>query len=199
MLLKRGFGESARPEHPLFLVVPLNQIDLLLRATGPLHVPQRLGIDREEAHRGTILGRHVGNRRPVRQRHVIQPRPEELHELPDHPMLTQHLSDRQHQIRRRRTFRQFARKLKPDDFRQQHVDRLAQHHRLGFNPADAPADHAQTVDHRRVGIRSDQRIRIRRPVRGQHAGRPGTRGSPGGRFPSPAEPHRSSETPPDPT
>ena len=44
--------------------------------------------------------------------------------------------------------------------RRQEIDRLAQHARLGLDAADAPADDAQAVDHRRVRIRADQRVGI---------------------------------------
>ena len=45
-----------------------------------------------------------------------------------------------------------------DHFRQQHVDRLAEHHALGLDAAHAPADHAQAVDHRGVAIGADERV-----------------------------------------
>ena len=54
--------------------------------------------------------------------------------------------------------------VEADDLRQQHVDRLAEHHGLGFDPADAPADHAEPVDHRGVAVGSDQRVRIEHAV-----------------------------------
>ena len=40
-----------------------------------------------------------------------------------------------------------------------HRQRLAQHRRLSFDAADAPAEHAQRVDHRRVAVGTDQRVR----------------------------------------
>ena len=39
-------------------------------------------------------------------------------------------------------------------------DRLAEHRRLGLDPADAPAEHAEAVDHRRVAVGADQRVGI---------------------------------------
>jgi hypothetical protein len=42
--------------------------------------------------------------------------------------------------------------LKPDDSRDQHRDRLAEHGRLGLDAADAPADDAEAVDHGGVGV-----------------------------------------------
>ena len=51
-----------------------------------------------------------------------------------------------------------AGELHADDFGQQHVNRLAEHHAFGLDAADAPADDAQAVDHRRVAIGADERI-----------------------------------------
>ena len=56
--------------------------------------------------------------------------------------------------------RQLAAELEADDLRQQHRDRLAEHRRLGLDPADAPAEHAEAVDHRRVRVGADQGVGI---------------------------------------
>ena len=50
--------------------------------------------------------------------------------------------------------------LKPTTCGQQHRDRLAEHARLGLDAADAPADYAQTVDHRGVRVGADYGIGI---------------------------------------
>ena len=57
-----------------------------------------------------------------------------------------------------RSGRKLAGELHADDFGQQHVDRLAEHDAFGFDAADAPADDAEAVDHRRVAIGADERI-----------------------------------------
>ena len=51
-------------------------------------------------------------------------------------------------------------KLEADNCRQQHGNRLPQHAGLGLNSTHAPADHAQSVDHRSMRIGPDQRVRI---------------------------------------
>ena len=53
-----------------------------------------------------------------------------------------------------------TRETESDDLGQEHVDRLADHHGLCLDPTYPPADDAQAVDHRRVTVRTDQRIRI---------------------------------------
>ena len=45
-----------------------------------------------------------------------------------------------------------------DDLRDEHRDRLAEHRRLGLDPADAPAEDAEAVDHRRVRVGPDERV-----------------------------------------
>ncbi len=54
---------------------------------------------------------------------------------------------------------QGAHELESDDLRDEHRDRLAEHRGLGLDPADSPAEHAEPVDHRRVRVRSDERVR----------------------------------------
>ena len=129
---------------------------------------QRLRVDGEEAHRGAVFGRHVGDRGAVGQAQARKPRAVELDEFADHAFLAQHFGDDQHQVGRRRAFRQAAVQLEADDFRNQHRERLAEHGGLCFDPADAPAEHAEAVDHRRVRVGADQRIgeRVRLAVNG---------------------------------
>ena len=68
--------------------------------------------------------------------------------------------DGEDQIGGGRAFRQSAFQPESDDLGNQHGDRLTQHGRLGFDPADSPAQHAETVDHGGVGIGADQGIGI---------------------------------------
>ena len=50
--------------------------------------------------------------------------------------------------------------LESDDFRNQHRYRLSEHCRFGLDSADAPAEYAESVDHRRVRIGADERVGI---------------------------------------
>ena len=63
--LKTGSGVSSVAEHTLLLVIALDEVDLVCRAAGHAQVAQRFVVDREEAHRRAVFGRHVGDRRPV--------------------------------------------------------------------------------------------------------------------------------------
>ena len=105
-------------------------------------------------------------------------RPEELDEHPDHAALAQHLGDGEHEIGGGRALGQLARELEAEHLRDQHRHRLAEHRRLGLDAADAPAEHAEAVDHRRVRVGPDERVGIgllgalvRRLVGGEHDAR----------------------------
>ena len=76
-------------------------------------------------------------------------------------MLAQHLGDGEHEIGGGRALAQIAGELHSDDLRDQHGDRLSQHRGLGFNSADAPAQHAQAVDHGGVRVGANQSVGIR--------------------------------------
>ncbi len=134
-------------------------------AAGQAQVAQRLGVDREDAAGRAVLGRHVADRRAVGQRQVLQAVAEELDELADHAVLAQHLGHGQHQIGRGRAFRQLAGELEADDLRNQHRRRLAEHRGFRLDAADAPAEHAEAVDHRRVRIGAEHGVRIRPQLR----------------------------------
>jgi len=53
---------------------------------------------------------------------------------------------------------------KSDDFWNKHGRRLAEHGGFGFNSADAPAEDAERIYHRRVRIGPDNGIRISLPA-----------------------------------
>ncbi len=126
------------------------------------------GIDGEEAHRGPVFGRHVGHGGPVGEAHLLQAGAEVFDELADHAMRPQHLRDGQHQVGRGGSFGEFSGEFEADDFRRQHVDRLAEHDRFGFDAAHAPTDDAQAVDHRGVAVGADEAVGEGNAVAGEH-------------------------------
>ena len=52
-----------------------------------------------------------------------------------------------------------AGQTKADNLRQKHGDRLTEHRRLGFDATDAPAEHAESIDHRGVQVGAYARVR----------------------------------------
>ena len=88
------------------------------------------------------------------------PGAKEFDKFPDHFGLAQHLRDGQREVGRGDTFLQRAGQMHAHDIRRQEINRLPEHARFGFDAADAPADNAQAVDHRRVRIGADERVGI---------------------------------------
>ena len=117
-------------------------------------------VDREEAAGRAVLRRHVGDRRAVGETEVGQSRTEELDELADHPLLAQHLGHGEHEVGRRRPFRQTSGQAEADHLRNEHRHRLAEHRGLRFDTADPPTQDTQTVDHRGVRIGADEGVGI---------------------------------------
>ena len=95
----------------------------------------------------------------------------ELDELADDAFLAQHLRDGEDQVGRGCAFGQLAGQFETDHLREQHGGGLAEHAGFGFDAADAPADHAQAVDHRGVRIGADHGVGIRGAVHGHDHGR----------------------------
>ena len=126
---------------------------------GQAQVVEGFLVHGEEAHGGTVFGSHVGYGRPVRQAHVTQAGTVELDELPDDALFAEHFRDGESQVGGRRPVGELAGQFEPDHFRHHEVKGLPQHAGFRLNAADTPADDAQTVDHRRVGVGAHQRIR----------------------------------------
>ena len=75
-------------------------------------------------------------------------------------MRAEHLGDPQRQVGRGDPFGQRPVQIDADDFRHEKRHRLPEHPRLGLDPAHAPADDAEAVDHRGVRIGAHEGIRI---------------------------------------
>ena len=82
----------------------------------------------------------------------------ELDEAADHAVLAEQLGDGEHQVGGGGAGRQLAGEAEADDLGDQQRDGLAEHGRLGLDAADAPAHHAEAVDHRRVGVGAHQGV-----------------------------------------
>ncbi len=159
LLGEARLGVRVVPE-ALLLGVGLDQRQLLGGATGELEVLDRLLVDREDRDRGAELRAHVADGRAVGERQHRDAGAVELHELADDAVLAQHLGDREHEVGGGRALRQVAVELEADHARDQHRHRLAEHGRLGLDAADAPADHADAVDHRGVGVGADAGVGV---------------------------------------
>ncbi len=148
-------------EEVLLTAVRLDELDLLLRAPGHQQVGERLVVHREEAARGAVLGRHVRDRGAVGHGEPDESGPEVLDELPDDAGRAQDLCDREDEIGCGRALGQRAGEPEADHLRDEHGNRLPEERRLGLDPADAPAEHAEPVHHRGVRVGADERVRER--------------------------------------
>ena len=121
-------------------------------------IAERFGVHREDAARRPVLGRHVRDGGAVRERQVGEAGAEELHELPDHALLAQHLRDGQHEVGRGSAL--LAREFEADHLRNEHRHGLTEHRGFSFDTPDAPAQDTEAVNHCGVAVGADERVRV---------------------------------------
>ena len=151
-------GVAVATEQPLLLRVALDEVHAVASA-GQLQVAQGLVVHRPVRGGRTVLGTHVRERRPIRELERRAPVPEELDEPADHPVLAEHLREREDQVGRGGSRRERAPDPNAHDQRRRQEHRLAEHRRLRLDPAHPPPEDAEPVHHRRVGVRPDERVR----------------------------------------
>ena len=134
--------------------------DLLLAAAGEAQVVEGHVVDREHGGGRAELGAHVADGGAVRERDLGDAGAVELDELADHAVLAQHLRDGEHDVGGGDAGRDGAGQLEADDLRDEHRDGLAEHGRLGLDAADAPAEHAEAVDHGGVRVGADAGVGV---------------------------------------
>ena len=137
----------------------LDEMDTRRFARGLVEVIDGFRVDGEKAAGRAIFGTHIRDRGAVRQREIVEAGAKELNEFPDHALLAQHLGDRQNQIGGGDALFQFADQFETGDLRQQHGLRLAEHGGFSLDAADAPTENRKAVDHGRVRIGADHRVR----------------------------------------
>ena len=164
---EHGLDRRVEPQ-ALVLGVRLHQLHVVLGPAGEPQVAQRLVVDGEYGAGGTVLGGHVADGGPVVQGDLGHTGPVELHELAHYPPLAQQLGHGEDQVRGRRALGQFADQLEPDDIGDEHGHRLAEHGRFGLDAPDAPSQHSEPVDHGRVRVGAEERVRVRLAVFGEN-------------------------------
>ena len=152
----RGFIGA---EEALALGVRLDAVHFLFGAAGAPQVRQGLGVHRKETHRRAVFRRHVRHRGAVGERNLGEPLAEELHEALDHPVAPQALGDREHEVGRGDALAEGAAHTETDHLRGDEVTGLAEHGRFGLDASHAPAQDAEAVDHRGVGVGPDEGVR----------------------------------------
>ena len=155
-----GFGRGGGVEEVLLLVVRLDERDLVFAAAGEAQVAEGFGVNREDAAGGAVLGGHVADGGAVGERELGNAGAVKFDELADDAELAQSLGDGEDEIGGRGALAQLAGEFVADDLRDQHGDGLAEHGGLGLDAADAPAEHAESVDHGGVGVGADEGVGI---------------------------------------
>ena len=151
-------GRFVGAEHPLLAGVALDQVDQLAIAPGRLQVAQRLLVDREEGGGGAVLRAHVGERGAIGHREARETGAAELDELVDDAVRAEHLGQRQYEVGRRRAGTQGPGHADAHHHRRRQIGRLPEQRRFRLDPAHAPAEHAQAIDHRGVRVGAEQRV-----------------------------------------
>ena len=159
-------------EQSLLLGVGLDQGDVRLVASGEAEIAQRHVVDREDHACGPVLGCHVADGGAVLERELRQPGAMHLHELADDPVVAQQLGDGEHEVGGGRSLRELSCQAEPDDGRDEHREWLPEHGGFRLDATHAPAEHAQSVDHRGVRVGAHQGVGERLAVVGgeHHAG-----------------------------
>jgi hypothetical protein len=129
-----------------------------LAAAGIAQVRQRAFIDGEEPRARAVLRGHVGDDGAFAGRQARHAGTEELDELSRDAQLAQPLRHYERQIGGETPLRQPPFEPHTDHLGNPQSQRHAEHDGFGLDAADAPAEHAQAVDHRRVTVRANQRV-----------------------------------------
>ncbi len=153
-------GRVGGEEQALFLGVCLHQRDQIRGPVGHAQIVERLVVDGEESDGRAVFGRHVRDGGAIGQAERSDAGAVELDELRDDALLAEHLRHGEDQVGCGGSARQFALQMEADDIGQQHGNGLAEHACLGLDAADAPAHHAQSVNHGGVRIGAHQRVGI---------------------------------------
>src|SRR5690606_4002881 len=115
-------------------------------------------IHREEAHGGTVFGRHVADGCAVGHGKAGSAFATKFDKLANYLVAAQEFCQGQNQIGCRDAGAQLALELHAHDVGGQNVNGLAQHGSFRLNAANAPAHDANAVDHGRVAVGAHQRI-----------------------------------------
>ncbi len=153
-------GRVRLAPHALCFRIGFDEGQAVFIAARHMHVVDSLAVDREEAACCAVFRAHIADGGTVGQGHAFQARSEEFDELADHTLLAQHLHHGEDKIGCRHAFLDLTGQAEPDDFGQEHGYWLAEHGSLGLDTANAPAEHAEAVDHGCVRVGANARIRI---------------------------------------
>jgi hypothetical protein len=150
-------GRRIEPER-LALGVGANEGEVVLAPSRRPEIPDRLPVDRKVAGRRAVFRCHVGDDGTLAGREAAHAGTEELDELAGHAPLPQALGHREGEVGGKHALPQGSRETDPDHVGDPEHDGHAEHHALGLEPAHAPGQYADPVDHRGVAVRAHEGV-----------------------------------------
>ena len=145
-----AYALARNTEQPLRAVVAFNRLHQRGITAGHPVVVDRLLVDRKVAAGSAVVGCHISHGCAVGGRERGCAFAKVFNERPNDIRAAQQLGDGQHEVRCRHPLAESTAHVHAHDIRGQEIDGLAQHSRHRLDPADAPAEHADAVDHGRV-------------------------------------------------
>ena len=140
--------------------VGLDERDCAALTAGGFEISERLFVDGEEAAGRAIFGRHVGDRRAVLKWQIGEPVPVELHELADHALACAASASPSARDRSPYAFASAPVERKPiTSGISMEIGWPSIAASASMPPTPQPSTR-ESVDHRRVAVGADQRVRI---------------------------------------
>ena len=155
-------------EHVLLTKIFLDELDVALITASESKIVHGVRIDGEVAHGSTVLRCHVRDSGSVSEAEILDTRSKELNKLADDTTLTEHLDTSEDQVSRGGSLGKLSVQVETDDLRKHHGDGLSEHDSLSLDTTDTPTSDAQTVDHGRVRVSADDRVRVEHVVAVKH-------------------------------
>ena len=153
-------GVVVAAPHAVGLGIGLDQRHAVFIAAGVAQVADSFIVDREEAAGRAIFRGHVGDGGAVCQRQAVKAVAVEFDEFADNTLFAQHFDNFQYKVGGGGALDHRAGQFEAYNLGDQHRNGLTQHRGLGLDPADAPAQNGEAIDHGGVAVGADQRVRI---------------------------------------
>ncbi len=148
------------PKQSLASRVRLYQRDVLFGSPGQPQIIERFLINGEKSTGSPVLGCHISDGGLVRQRKMVQPIAIKFNKFPNDALTAQNFDYAKDQVGGCGTLGKGAVQFKSNNIRNQHGHCLAEHCGLRLDSTCTPTEHPQAINHGRVRISPDHRIRI---------------------------------------
>jgi len=109
-------------------------------------------INREIAHRGTILWSHVSNCGSICKCEWFATFSKKFYKLPNDTSLSQHLGNGENNVGRSSLWVDWSDELESNYFRKNHRYCLSKHYWLCFDATNSPANYSKAINHGSMGV-----------------------------------------------